>query len=164
MALSRYFLVARCPCCCRPIWPGLMSKLLGTDPIGRAQLMLGEVAFLAVSTQGRKGWKPFNRFASLDELQKGTGHGAGPEAVAQLRKLGQKVLQRLWLFGLISRDDLAELLAERKGRNQPKTFERSTVADRDVAAAVAAVRSPRTPDRTVVQMPARRVTRESVDL
>jgi hypothetical protein len=102
--LSVRHLVARCPTCERPIWAKQLVKLLGMIPFAKR---FSEVAFVAETRgpgQGR-GWKPVGALRTLQEVST----EAGPEAVAQLKRVALQGFQRAWLQGLISEADVASV-------------------------------------------------------
>jgi len=101
-------LVARCPCCERPIWQKNLVALLGLTPFAKRFPHVGFVAVTRGAGQGR-GWKPGATLQSLAEVA----NLAGPVAVEQLRKLARQAFQRMWLQGLLTPQDVAEVMAIR---------------------------------------------------
>jgi len=83
---AKEHLVARCPCCLRPIWTTRLVKLLGLDALSARSLVTDEVAFVAVSTSGRKGWRLSTSMQTLAEVVE----VGGAEAVEQLRRLARQ--------------------------------------------------------------------------
>jgi len=92
--------VARCPCCDRPIWHKRLAQLLGLVPL--APPRRSSLGFVAESTPGKRGWRIIADMASCAAVES----HAGSVAVEQLRRLARQTLERIWLFGLISRTDV----------------------------------------------------------
>jgi hypothetical protein len=99
-------LVARCPVCERPIWAKQVAKLLGFAVKARRYTDLGFVAVTRGKGQGR-GWRVKEPLRSLLDVAR----VGGVEAVAQLRKLARQAFARMWLQGLLQRDDVEAVMA-----------------------------------------------------
>lgn len=72
-------------------------------------MRLDELAFVAVATPGKRGWKPTRAVTSATELDAVAGH----DALDQLRRLVKLALHRWFFMGVLRREDLAELLEVR---------------------------------------------------
>lgn len=96
MSAPRYHLVARCPCCERPLWPRTITKLLGLVPYAQRHT---EIAFVAISGRGRgRGWRGAGVLRTLADVAA----SAGPMAVEQLRHLANQAFERMWYAGLLT--------------------------------------------------------------
>lgn len=107
-------LVARCPVCERPIWAKQVAKLLGFAVKAKRYTDLGFVAITRGKGQGR-GWRVKEPLRSLADVAR----VGGPEAVEQLRKLARQAFSRMWLFGLLDRDDVETLMATKTLQRPP---------------------------------------------
>ncbi len=101
-------LVARCPVCERPIWAKQVAKLLGFAVKSRRYTDLGFVAVTRGKGQGR-GWRVKEPLRTLADVA----HVGGVEAVEQLRKLARQAFSRMWLHGLLNREDVETVMATR---------------------------------------------------
>ncbi len=99
-------LVARCPVCERPIWAKQVAKLLGFAVKARRYTDLGFVAVTRGKGQGR-GWRVKEPLRNLTDVVR----VGGVEAVEQLRKLARQAFARMWLQGLLQRDDIEAVMA-----------------------------------------------------
>lgn len=119
---TKQHLVARCPCCLRPLWPRQMAALLGFDPMAARRLISHEVAFVAESRPPKRGWHLLMSLRSLADLRSISG-----DAVEQAQRLARLTLDRMWTRGLIVRADLEALLNERRVA-APATVARETAS------------------------------------
>lgn len=123
---TKQYLVARCPCCQRGLWPRQMAALLGFDPLAARRLATDQVAFVAETNPSRGGWHLLTALRDLAGLR-----SISTDAVEQLQRLARLTLDRMWSRGLIVRADLEALLNERRVA-APPTVARETAAVADV--------------------------------
>jgi hypothetical protein len=98
-------LVARCPVCERPIWAKQVAKLMGFAVKAKRYTDLGFVAITRGKGQGR-GWRVKEPLRNLADVVR----VGGVDAVEQLRKLARQAFARMWLHGLLNREDVEEVM------------------------------------------------------
>jgi len=102
-------LVAICPGCDRPVWAKQFARILGFTLKSKGAGKLGFVARSRAPGQGR-GWIVVRGVATVaDVLREG-----GQPAVEQLRLFARQTFSRLWAFGLLDADDVAQVTSIRR--------------------------------------------------
>ena len=107
-------LVARCPVCERPIWAKQVAKLMGFAVKAKRYTDLGFVAITRGKGQGR-GWRVKEPLRNLGDVVR----VGGVEAVEQLRKLARQAFARMWLHGLLGREDVEAVMATQTLQRPP---------------------------------------------
>ncbi len=101
-------LVAKCPACDRPIWAKTLGKLLGFTVGKRDRTPMGFIA--APRGGGKRGGKAVRGMSTLADVAR----EGGEEAVEQLRRLARRTFARLWAYGLLTKDDVAEVMSVKR--------------------------------------------------